>query len=1357
MTHTNPLSGINIGGEPLVKDLGIAIGIITADSTGDTFTFNKDWIEDPIKSLEALPNDADRRAAVVKVFDDVWDDLAVDSPLQDASGTANPNKWLPIPKSLKDTKEQSGLFFVPEDLSNNATFGLGLMHETSLASGKFTLSPFAFFPMLEMPFQSGSPLIFGKSGHPIPVGATFRFPEKKITYKGTDYNGFKVIVNFDISAPTTSTVNIYLAKADGGFDPFTIDFTDLTEIVNDLLGFGEVTTWLDKPIITDNPNKTGLGKILTSFGLLENNDNVYSLGSLDTIKNLTFTKLLHIALSLLDGLQILKLGEKGKEGLFIVGTKDGDTTDYGFRFVLTDIELGKKEEEEGGNNEAAAEASEEGEDEKKPNQLLLQIGKAFEKDPPKKEGGDSGDDGSDSGNTTALFAASADEEGNWTNSEEPLGINLYIVSDDGSNIKFNPRLDLVSVGIDYKSAGEDPIASGAGFSFTGMEPRMFISIQPLETPVFQFGAAMRIDHIELPLDAGVNANSEKGNPVVSNLLASKSEEKSEPGDKTTPPARTQFSFAAGYTPIADTEKKQHHFNAFLYNKENEATTKPIWWQLEKSFGPIALEKVGISWDNAPRDLGLYLSGGLHLSSLQIDLDQLSITFPLTDIEKTELGLKGLSLFFQGGPVTIAGSFAEVDGAAGKEYDGDAEIKAGTFGIAAIGSYASVDDHPSLFIFALLDVPLGGPPFFFVTGLAAGFGYNRDLKIPTIDELPKFPLVSAALAGATGDNPFKGSADDPNSALSVIKDYVPPDYGEDWLAVGVRFTSFELVQSFALLSVAFGTKFELALLGLASISMPPSLPPEKDPIAFAELALRVVFSPDDGILAVEAKLTPQSYVLSKDCHLTGGFAFYIWSKDDPKDPQGYKAGDFVITLGGYNPHYKKPKFFPDEPRLGFNWKIGTTITIEGGLYFALTPSAVMAGGSLSAVWKSGPLKAWFSLWADFLLSWKPFYYYLDAGIDLGASLHLKILFINVNITIHVGVDLELWGPSFGGQARVHLFIISFTIRFGSKHPDVQAISWDDFKASFLPPDSPDDSGGNGGGKVRFMAVPQVSLCHLDAVTGTPSQIPTHTKAFVRPGASGLVKDLSKDPNNQTGLDWILQPEGLQLITHTAIPAKSATLVTGNGNGQQPAEKEVDLVQQLGLDPSAVDIGPSGVVAANIISHHQISVYRLEADQHDLAYDFSAHGTEEAVLGNSPRATWNAEMALKPSLEKANTESLNIQGTLNGFILNSKLLPPDHTQEIDISSLQYETAPTEPTFEWSDPGIETVDPQPGANGTTVLMQTINDPTVSATRSAILAALIEQGIQVADSVSVADLAKSADQVLIHAPELINWKKKS
>ena len=117
--------------------------------------------------------------------------------------------------------------------------------------------------------------------------------------------------------------------------------------------------------------------------------------------------------------------------------------------------------------------------------------------------------------------------------------------------------------------------------------------------------------------------------------------------------------------------------------------------------------------------------------------------------------------------------------------------------------------------------------------------------------------------------------------------------------------------------------------------------------------------------MRAQLTSNSYILSKDCHLNGGFAFYTWFEPHRQ------AGDFVLTLGGYHPKFIVPDHYPQVPRLALNWQVSSELHIKADAYFALTGSAIMAGAHLQATWQSGALRAWFVAGADFLHSLEAF--------------------------------------------------------------------------------------------------------------------------------------------------------------------------------------------------------------------------------------------------------------------------------------------------------------------------------------------------------------------------------------------------
>ena len=390
-------------------------------------------------------------------------------------------------------------------------------------------------------------------------------------------------------------------------------------------------------------------------------------------------------------------------------------------------------------------------------------------------------------------------------------------------------------------------------------------------------------------------------------------------------------------------------------------------------------------------------------------------------------------------------------------------KAGkSFGLSAIGSYAYYNGEPALFLYAVLEFPLGGPPFFFVTGFSLGFGYNRYLKVPEIDKLAEFPLVAQAMGGVS-DNDTSETGELITEQLSKLDEYITLSPGSGFVAIGLNFICFKMVDCFALLTIVFGEGFEMNLRGIASMKIPI---PAEDSKNFASIAqvtmiLRARFSLDEGVISIEAQLAADSYILSKDCRLTGGFAVYFWF-------DGPHAGDFVITLGSYHPAFKKPAHYPTVPRLGFNWQIGDCLSLKGEMYFALCAHAIMAGGKLEASFQLGSLWANLIAEAHFLISWKPYYY--DILIQVRISAGLGWLG-----PVTLGVKLHLWGPEFGGTATFWILFIKVTIEFGdlsSRYPE--PIDWPTFKASFLPSET----------EVCTIAVTQGLVRQLEQANGNP---------------------------------------------------------------------------------------------------------------------------------------------------------------------------------------------------------------------------------------------------------------------------------
>jgi hypothetical protein len=222
----------------------------------------------------------------------------------------------------------------------------------------------------------------------------------------------------------------------------------------------------------------------------------------------------------------------------------------------------------------------------------------------------------------------------------------------------------------------------------------------------------------------------------------------------------------------------------------------------------------------------------------------------------------------------------------------------------------------------------------------------------------------------------------------------------------------------------------------------ALPTEELALAKVELALKARFSTAEGVLSIQAQLTENSYILSPDCRLTGGFAFFIW----------FPKGQFVLTLGGYHPGFQAPKEFPVVPRLGFRWRNGPVVT-KGEAYFALTNSCVMAGGRLEVAYDLDWVRAWFAAWADFLISWDPFHYDIRIGVEVGVSARIEICVVvcgTLSIDLSIGADVHIFGPPLHADVTVDLEVVSFTISFGADpRPEPNYIeSWSTFRDKYL---------------------------------------------------------------------------------------------------------------------------------------------------------------------------------------------------------------------------------------------------------------------------------------------------------------------
>lgn len=594
----------------------------------------------------------------------------------------------------------------------------------------------------------------------------------------------------------------------------------------------------------------------------------------------------------------------------------------------------------------------------------------------------------------------------------------------------------------------------------------------------------------------------------------------------------------------------------------------VWITVQKTIGVVQINRVGVIYQHNTLLFGL--DAGIQLGPLVMSLDGLAVGSSLEKFAPA-FRLDGVGIGYAAPPIEIEGALLhlpddQLDEGVAFQYDGTATVAVPDFSLAAVGSYAQLTDgKPSLFVFAQVEAPIVAAPPILITGLMAGFGFNRELTLPTPREVSGFPLLALNKQGPDADLKPSGMLEvlegrTPAVPGSPARKWIAPRQGAYWLALGIEFSVAEVVNSKVLLAAEFGDELALAVLGIATLQLPMPAESATRTYVYAELGLEAVIRPLAGSFELAAELAPVSYVLTPDCHLTGGFAASVWFGSNPN------AGQFVVTLGGYHPSFRRPAAYPDVPRLGINWAVSSNLTITAQAYLAVTPSCAMAGGRLSIVFHAGDFRAWFTAQADVLLSWRPFFFTARISVSIGASYTVNIGIIHKTISVTVGACLELWGPPTGGSVTAHFVGFSKTISFGPgpSGADAEALGWDDF-ASMLPKPA-------------------------DVITIGPVN-----------GIDKTAEDTGHDPGN-SGKVWYARARDLRFFTQSAVPASHLRL------GDDP------LSSPAAEDTPGVDVRPMN--RTGLIGEHRLRLYFEDAPAPMDGW------TATARTHNLPASLWGA---------------------------------------------------------------------------------------------------------------------------------------
>ena len=337
-------------------------------------------------------------------------------------------------------------------------------------------------------------------------------------------------------------------------------------------------------------------------------------------------------------------------------------------------------------------------------------------------------------------------------------------------------------------------------------------------------------------------------------------------------------------------------------------------------------------------------------------------------------------------VASGGGYIEADPDAGR-YAGVLDIEILDVGLTAVGILST----------QLPDGSEGWSLFFSLaatfTGLQLGFGF-------TLDGVGGLVGIHRGLdADALGEGVRTGALDsvlfpedpiaDAATILSDIESIFPiqPDQYVFGPVAKIGWGTPTVMEMDLGVVVELPDPITFSLLG----SLSAVLPDEDAPLLVLNVDVAGVFDLTAGTIAVDASLRDSQVV---GLSLSGDMAIRASFLDQPS---------FLLSFGGFNPHFLAPGNFPDLDRLSVSLDTGDTLRIGLSGYFAVSSNTVQFG-SAADLWASvAGLTVEGGFHFDALIQFSPFLFIVDLGFGVEVRAGVVELF-------GVHLDLTLEGPN-----------------------------------------------------------------------------------------------------------------------------------------------------------------------------------------------------------------------------------------------------------------------------------------------------------------------------------------------------------
>lgn len=637
-------------------------------------------------------------------------------------------------------------------------------------------------------------------------------------------------------------------------------------------------------------------------------------------------------------------------------------------------------------------------------------------------------------------------------------------------------------------------------------------------------------------------------------------------------------------------------------------------------------------------LSIIMDAGITLGPLTGELITFDLEIDFLDMSITPK-LRGVGFAYDQPPISLAGAVLKDGTGSDVTYNGGLAIGLTEWAMVAFASFGMVEIDgvkiPSIFIYGYLGGELINiEGIASLTGLAVAIGMNRELKtLKDMSAIPDHPLIKAA--SATAKKPIKLPA-----LVKMVKKlnaYVPKKEGSLFFGLGAKGNLVELFSLYALPVLTLDINLDedppmvddikIQIYGLASLALP-----QATKTLSLELAIIENFLLKDKEILIGGALTENSGIKiapGVELKLTGSFAFYF-----APALIGSESSPFVYTVGGYGRLLNPDPNWPVVAPLTLSWSPIKGIDLAAKFNFAVTTKCMAVGfnvnGSAHFGGKLYSAGVSWDIGFSSLMQWSPFLYKGEIHAEFHAYVRAWMIFTTAEKNFDIQAELNIWGgenTKFSGKGELHvnlLFSINLAIGWGEEDDEtqLQPISWDKFKSSFLP--HTDDNS-------------ELQLAGIKVTKGMAGMMQVESDTAAR---STSDTDTTKQYN-------IIRPDALEIKIDGVLPSTAIhyndTAQGLNGNEQQIGIQTMGFTADLyrsALNPSMhVTIKKDGV--------------KLEDGKLDLTI----------VNANVPASLWKAAAHAHQHTDIDPHGEYQILEVPKGMLI--KALPPSAGDQFDIS--------------------------------------------------------------------------------------------